>query len=596
MNKSVFFVKMAFPMFAISLFSCSSDEDVNEKVNSVTPPTTQLMSFSAAMESGLPTRTTFADDKTTWADRDNIYVYNSAVSSTATLKNCGKFELKEGAGTASATFQGAQIATGTTNKFYAFYPAEVISDEQETVSYTLNSNHVVSGLNIPVHQTAVEGSYDQRLHYMTSCSTTTELEFNNVCALLKIGLSNNNKVKKIKVVANPIIGDNTPTFTYVNIAGQFSATVNDGGTSSVNITDGSTYVELTNSSNGVIDNGTYYLVVLPAAISNGFTVLLEGDDNIGIAQRVNSKMKSFAANDIYDLGTFDVASQTFIQNVVDLDLPSGTLWTTQNVGATSSTDPGKYFAWGEVYAQGETEANVALTIADFNNEDGSAPYWNRFVAVALKDNNYINAVNKGRQTYQWRDYKFGYLFRAFWGTAGVMTFDFFNDISQMNIDDAFISRYNTNSRFQRPNGAFIANQVAPDNRTRLMNVDDAAYMRMGANYCMPTNRQVKELLAKTTLSTTTEGNYLLTSSNSKSIILPCGGGYAYNVTPTVDNKNLNAQYWTKSLDTSKTGKEESLFANSLDIKNSVSTNTDERYKAKNIRAVVLNKQIYEPQQ
>ena len=32
---------------------------------------------------------------------------------------------------------------------------------------------------------------------------------------------------------------------------------------------------------------------------------------------------------------------------VDLDLPSGLLWATRNVGATSPEDYGDYFAWGE---------------------------------------------------------------------------------------------------------------------------------------------------------------------------------------------------------------------------------------------------------
>ena len=32
---------------------------------------------------------------------------------------------------------------------------------------------------------------------------------------------------------------------------------------------------------------------------------------------------------------------------VDLGLPSGTLWATMNVGASSPEDCGYYFAWGE---------------------------------------------------------------------------------------------------------------------------------------------------------------------------------------------------------------------------------------------------------
>ncbi len=36
------------------------------------------------------------------------------------------------------------------------------------------------------------------------------------------------------------------------------------------------------------------------------------------------------------------------KEVVDLGLPSGTLWATCNVGATSPEDYGAYFAWGEI--------------------------------------------------------------------------------------------------------------------------------------------------------------------------------------------------------------------------------------------------------
>lgn len=35
-------------------------------------------------------------------------------------------------------------------------------------------------------------------------------------------------------------------------------------------------------------------------------------------------------------------------NTVDLGLPSGTLWASCNVGATSETDPGLYFQWGDI--------------------------------------------------------------------------------------------------------------------------------------------------------------------------------------------------------------------------------------------------------
>ena len=42
-------------------------------------------------------------------------------------------------------------------------------------------------------------------------------------------------------------------------------------------------------------------------------------------------------------------------NGVDLGLPSGLKWATMNVGATSVTDYGKYYAWGETKAYGEED-------------------------------------------------------------------------------------------------------------------------------------------------------------------------------------------------------------------------------------------------
>ena len=46
-----------------------------------------------------------------------------------------------------------------------------------------------------------------------------------------------------------------------------------------------------------------------------------------------------------------------IYHMVDLGLPSGTLWADRNVGATSPEDVGLYFAWGDTV--GYTAEQVA---------------------------------------------------------------------------------------------------------------------------------------------------------------------------------------------------------------------------------------------
>lgn len=51
----------------------------------------------------------------------------------------------------------------------------------------------------------------------------------------------------------------------------------------------------------------------------------------------------------YNFKSFDGADGVIGgHEYVDLGLPSGTLWATYNVGATSPYEKGDYFAWGEV--------------------------------------------------------------------------------------------------------------------------------------------------------------------------------------------------------------------------------------------------------
>ncbi|MBP5456839.1 MAG: hypothetical protein J6Y37_10085 [Paludibacteraceae bacterium] len=57
-------------------------------------------------------------------------------------------------------------------------------------------------------------------------------------------------------------------------------------------------------------------------------------------------------------------SKTRGYDYVDLDLPSGNLWATKNVGAEDIEDDGDYYAWGEV----ETKAKYDLDNLKFSNK------------------------------------------------------------------------------------------------------------------------------------------------------------------------------------------------------------------------------------
>ena len=60
---------------------------------------------------------------------------------------------------------------------------------------------------------------------------------------------------------------------------------------------------------------------------------------------------------------------------VDLGLPSGLKWATCNVGASSPSDYGSYFAWGETFTKGEyTESNCRTYDRTFGDISGNVGY------------------------------------------------------------------------------------------------------------------------------------------------------------------------------------------------------------------------------
>lgn len=82
---------------------------------------------------------------------------------------------------------------------------------------------------------------------------------------------------------------------------------------------------------------------------------------------------------------------------IDLDLPSGTLWATCNVGADKSTDYGKYFQWGDTqgYTADQVGKDKQFNWADYKfSIDGSSLNFSKYTTVgdtlALED----DAANK----------------------------------------------------------------------------------------------------------------------------------------------------------------------------------------------------------
>ena len=376
MRKHNIYIKTALAAFTVILSACSSDNDAldNSTSNQDKPVSNKAMTFRASMD-GATTRTDFNGNSTIWSENDAISILNTAsVPEESDRKSQADFTISEGVGTKEATFTGGPIkANGNDNdSFYAFYPATTLST---------SGNAIMASASVPTVQTATDTTYNQSLHFMSAYSTNATFNFKNVCSLIKITLTNNTSVCRVKVVANPTLTNvYDQQFNYTSITGNFDATIGSDGIASVTATDAkSTYVELrAKGDNGtaktVIGNGTFYMVVLPATISNGFTLLLE-KTNGTIYQRISTKVTEFERNKLYDLGSFDCSGtpndMTELTNVVDLDLPSGTIWATKNLTTTrtgtllggytythglaaSEKDYGDYFSFGEHYVQTST--------------------------------------------------------------------------------------------------------------------------------------------------------------------------------------------------------------------------------------------------
>lgn len=381
-------VKTAFAVLAVALSACSSDNDITENnpVNPETPVSNnEQMTFSVSMDAGNETRTVFNGNNTIWEAGDQIRVMNRATITASGQSNYswyGNFDIVKQSG----TFTKEEVFTGTriqsngdgTDCFYAFYPSSSKLGYDDA-----NDNGAMNGV-LDAQQTAIAGSFDKSLHLMTAFSNNTTFAFKNVCALLRITLSNSN-IRRIKVVANPSLSNPyAQKFTYTYISGAFNALVNkndgtttDGnGESTVmenkNNTNRLTYVELhagDKTATTKIEDGTYYMVVLPATLNKGFTLLFEKYDGTTIYQRVNNKTQKFERNQVYDLGTYNCSSlpsdMVALTDVVDLDLPSGTLWCTKNMNnveqssgwvmtgfVTNESDYGASVSFGYEYTKG----------------------------------------------------------------------------------------------------------------------------------------------------------------------------------------------------------------------------------------------------
>lgn len=556
--------KIAIAFIPVLLAGCSSDDSVVEQEPNNNTPSKQQVTFTASLEDAITTRTSTSFNstdgwKTVWTSGDKIKISNGA-SNTADFEIPNASAIKNDGQEATFTLCDDETFTNGTGGFYAAYPADKVTLSGGTLTGNIPTSQKLSAA------TGINPDYQ----YMTAYTTDGNFTFKNIVSFFKIDVTSSTAfpINVIKVVAN----DGT------NLSGDFTATITNSGeptTISVSGSNAKTFVELQSDA---AMNGTYYLAVIAPITSKTLkmTLLLESNatkDSEGnvieqeIYQRINSSL-SFGYKNVYDLGTYN-ANNTKMQakilsNVIDLGLPSGTIWATRNIAGTYNADSlftkeigdfGQYYAWAEDFGYGESweiNPNHTLTTREASLSVGSDS-WPQ-----------TNKTHYKWSTYKWCD-----------GTG--------------------------------PNSGFLGvntgGNICKYKSGGLYTEDDVAYIKSAGSYCMPTSTQQIELMNESYCTRNVAANGTPAKYNGKpgvkftsvvytnrSLWLPAAGSAYIDVGSELWSVGTKGRYWSRTLYSVNNG-----YCLDWPVMENGNSSTkisyDERYSGRSIRAVVTNDAI-----
>ena len=103
----------------------------------------------------------------------------------------------------------------------------------------------------------------------------------------------------------------------------------------------------------------FLLLSLMATMAVNAQAILMGDTNGDDQLTIADVTTAEALNPALRWTSSDESVATDSHEYVDLGLPSGTLWATCNIGASSPEDYGDYFAWGETTGRNSGKTNFA---------------------------------------------------------------------------------------------------------------------------------------------------------------------------------------------------------------------------------------------
>lgn len=293
---------------AMTLASCTKELNGNNEENNQTSGLRTLtVSFATS-----PTRTTLDGMQPKWSVDDEILLAdgtNEMETHTVTAAEAG-----------TTSFE---IITSLTGTITAVYPKAA----------ALTSGNSITGIKVSATQDGSFGSAN--ICMATAAATEKELTFKNQTAVFEVSVPSGTKQLTVTSL-NPVSDGQRATSGAVAIADASATTITVGN----NTAD--------------IPNPCYVSVLAPAT---GAVLLQDLNFDTGSAQGgfspkyITSKGKTPSSYAVEVNTMYTLAEPSLHAYVTVGEGADARKWATMNVGATSETDYGTYFAWGDVTGQ-----------------------------------------------------------------------------------------------------------------------------------------------------------------------------------------------------------------------------------------------------
>ena len=245
--------------------------------------------------------------------------------------------------------EGGFVAGTDIENNVAFYPYT------STASIAKNeSNYVISGITLPAVQTYAEGSFGNGAFPMATVTGSTEdmdLKFKNVLGGLKLQFKGTARIASIS-----ISGNNNEI-----LCGAAEVTASALSTPSINLIDASAKTVTLDCGTGVqlnSESAALFVIALPPmTMTGGFTVT--AIDTEGKQMEIKTtRSQTIARSGILKMPVVNYDG-AIVNNspyeMVDLGLPSGVKWANMNIGASSPSSEGAWFAFGDVIGTSQDE-------------------------------------------------------------------------------------------------------------------------------------------------------------------------------------------------------------------------------------------------